>query len=342
MIKWFLYRIESFNNNDKNLINKENNDVLLHFLKNSQKKFKNLGIKILSFFHLECLNFNILTTFFNNIEIDDIDYFKSKFVSSILERLRNIDKYIDVTEYYSDIFDCLISLKLNLNVEKIKHLYFILNIYKSCSENGDLYLKSTELMKLLDDTYLKDVRNLITDCIENNYIKKVSTNSNKIKYYPYIYYLYEYEISKKIKQILKQEHINLFKNDWEYYAKNFNIANLNILTEEQVEVLKSYIKNKIIIINGRAGTGKTTVIKSIVDLTKKVNPSCEIKLCALSGMAASNIKTKIGDEYNINSLTLYLFLFLMKQCLIYFFINLPYKNSLYIDYIRNFLFKLYT
>ena len=51
-----------------------------------------------------------------------------------------------------------------------------------------------------------------------------------------------------------------------------------------------------IIITGTPGTGKTTVVSTIIAMLLQDNPSLKIKLCAPTGKAASRMKESVADE----------------------------------------------
>ena len=69
---------------------------------------------------------------------------------------------------------------------------------------------------------------------------------------------------------------------------------LNILDEfnlnfEQRQAVIESIKNNITIIKGKAGTGKTTIVKAIIKLYKKLNKSGKINIVSFTGKAVNRI-----------------------------------------------------
>lgn len=78
-------------------------------------------------------------------------------------------------------------------------------------------------------------------------------------------------------------------------------------TEEQVRAIRYGIENNIVVVNGKAGTGKTSVIKGIIEVLqmhhatlKDVLP-LEYATCALSGKASQRIQESTG----LNSSTIH-------------------------------------
>lgn len=66
------------------------------------------------------------------------------------------------------------------------------------------------------------------------------------------------------------------------------------LSTEQRKAVKMCFNNQVAIITGGPGTGKTTIIKVLIDLFKKVDT--EVALCAPTGRAARRIKETTGEE----------------------------------------------
>lgn len=66
--------------------------------------------------------------------------------------------------------------------------------------------------------------------------------------------------------------------------------------KEQLEFLKSFDKNSVVLLLGRGGTGKTHTICGAIDLFKKRHPDEEIRLCAPTARAAGVLKEHSGHE----------------------------------------------
>lgn len=68
------------------------------------------------------------------------------------------------------------------------------------------------------------------------------------------------------------------------------------LNKEQKKSIYEATKNNITIINGKAGTGKSTTLKYIVKAIKAINPNDKIEIISLSGKAVNVIDTKINNN----------------------------------------------
>lgn len=84
--------------------------------------------------------------------------------------------------------------------------------------------------------------------------------------------------------------IKTLKKDLERIEKNIDIE----LSEKQKEAIESINDNNVCIITGGPGTGKTTIIKAIIELYKK--HGMKPVLCAPTGRAAKRMTETTGEE----------------------------------------------
>ena len=106
-------------------------------------------------------------------------------------------------------------------------------------------------------------------------------------------YIYEKETTQKITKILTNSiwfNANIDK-EIETTQKKFN----TILSKSQVEAIKMCFSNPLSIITGGPGTGKTTVLKSILDIYSRVAKHKEVLLAAPTGLAARRMSDATGN-----------------------------------------------
>jgi len=129
-----------------------------------------------------------------------------------------------------------------------------------------------------------DIENSIINLIVK---KQVIIEENWIYLYPF--YKAEKNIAEKMKVLIESK--NIFKiNNIEKYIKKTDIE----LSEKQIEAIKRVAENNVCIITGGPGTGKTTIIKTIIDIFRENKK--KIALCAPTGRAAKRMNDTTGEE----------------------------------------------
>ncbi len=107
------------------------------------------------------------------------------------------------------------------------------------------------------------------------------------------FYYTEQEIAVRIKRLQEASNVKRIKNI-ETYLKKLE-ANSNIeLSEKQKEAIELVNDNNVTIITGGPGTGKTTIIKSIIDIYEQKGN--KVVLCAPTGRAAKKMTETTGKE----------------------------------------------
>lgn len=177
--------------------------------------------------------------------------------------------------------------------------------------------------------------------VESIYLNFVKYFKKRIKLETFIYYLEElnkegivillenkatlkeyYESEKEIALFLKR--LNKIKDYYEedkidLLIKNYSKENKILFNEEQKEAIKKSLLNNLFVITGGPGTGKTTIIKAIVDIYKKLlideykgstkmlsknEIEDEITLLAPTGRSAK----RMSESVNMPSSTIHKFL----------------------------------
>jgi len=171
---------------------------------------------------------------------------------------------------------------------------------------GDTYLIKEDIYM-----YLNRVVDEIVDSSTYNTCLEELINENKIivdddKYYLTKMYYAEKNIAKRFVYLNNQEEIiNKKLDSLISKVEKYNMINYNDL---QKEAIISAFKNHFIIITGGPGTGKTTIIKGIVDLYREISKKDDIEndiaLLAPTGRASKRLMEKV----NFSSSTIHRFL----------------------------------
>lgn len=162
-------------------------------------------------------------------------------------------------------------------------------------KNGHIYLSKKELIKRATSLLELDNKSkgVIESIINNSY--EIVNEENKI------YLSYAYYTEKKIGDNLKRIHFGniedinttneLIIHHIERFEKEQNIK----LSENQRNAIYLVLRNKISIITGGPGTGKTTITKGIISIYKELFKK-EVILTSPTGRAAKRLREATGME----------------------------------------------
>lgn len=148
--------------------------------------------------------------------------------------------------------------------------------------------------------FVRNLLNVENEDIENAIInmkakQEVYIEERDGNTWVYLYYYYEVEENiagklltlDKAKNMKKISHLN---KEIKEIEKKTNI----FLSEKQKEAIEAVNNNNVCIITGGPGTGKTTIIKTIIELYKKHKKKAV--LCAPTGRAAKRMTETTGEE----------------------------------------------
>ena len=156
----------------------------------------------------------------------------------------------------------------------------------TCVELDNLIKYASDILEVSDDVVLKNVKRLQLE--EKIYIEKI----DNIDYiFRQGFYLAEKNIAESIVSHTKQqiEHKNYTKQI-DAVSEKYNL----ILSSEQIDAIQNCLNSSISVITGGPGTGKTTIIKCIIDILAQMKKT--YVLCAPTGRAAKRITQTTGKE----------------------------------------------
>lgn len=153
------------------------------------------------------------------------------------------------------------------------------------TSDGHVFLTADELNKKCFETLgidLSDSILLMREMQEENLIYIIDEK---------VYLAHLYEAEKNIEYKIKL----LSEGESKFTDKELKSIRMNLnLSEEQSEAVRKSLKNKIMILTGGPGTGKTTTLKGIIDSYKQLKKN--ILLAAPTGRAAKRMSEVIGME----------------------------------------------
>lgn len=163
------------------------------------------------------------------------------------------------------------------------------------TNNGHTCVEKTNLI-----IFLKELLNISEDLIESEFINLRAKEKIVVEKRDNIEWVYLYHFYKAEKNIAERllilnnakniKHISKIDKELKLLEDQLDI----ILSEKQIEAVKEINDNNVCIITGGPGTGKTTIIKTVLDLYK--NKGKKVVLCAPTGRAAKRMEEATGEE----------------------------------------------
>ena len=148
--------------------------------------------------------------------------------------------------------------------------------------------------------YVKTLLNVNEAVIEDGIINLKVNNEIIIEerdeeewVYLYSFYNAENQIAERITKLDKARNVKKVSNI-EKELKLIEERTDILLSEKQKEAIRAINDNNVTIITGGPGTGKTTIIKSIIEIYKQKKH--KIVLCAPTGRAAKRMSETTGEE----------------------------------------------
>lgn len=163
----------------------------------------------------------------------------------------------------------------------------------TCYSTGHCYLLENELVELAIQLLNQNTEDKadevdIKQSIFNLEERTIIIEDGKV--YPKELYIYETKLAQKIHRILSANQPKSNENKLDSYIKEYQLKYGIILGQEQKEAIKKVLQNNLTVLTGSAGTGKTTVVKAIIEIYQKFFPKHSISLSAPTGRASRKLQ----------------------------------------------------
>ena len=189
-----------------------------------------------------------------------------------------------------------IAIKMGMDLENDKRIRSgIKYALKLSTNNGHCAVLYENLIQ-----FVKDLLNVSEVMIENNIIFLKTKNEivledreNQEWVYLYNYYMAEKNVAQSLIALdnyLNVKEISNFEKKLKKIEKHSDLE----LSEKQREAVIAVQEHNVCIITGGPGTGKTTIIKTIIEMYKQEEK--KVVLCAPTGRAAKRMSEATGEE----------------------------------------------
>lgn len=221
------------------------------------------------------------------------DYEVEKIVSHYGKRLEKVLKW-DPYDMVENVFKLSfftadkIGKYLGINADDPRRINgAVLTAVKFYAEEGNMFAteeQTLETASKIAGVTKEKIKPAIEKLIDNGRIIK----SFEGLYLP-VYYKAEQEAAEKIKTLIRNK--NVSKDTFEIPAEDIYG---NKLSTEQKNAIKTVLENKVTIITGGPGTGKTTTVRGIIKMLLEMDK--KVVLAAPTGRAAKRMSELTGEE----------------------------------------------
>lgn len=184
-----------------------------------------------------------------------------------------------------------------------RYQQFIVWVLDQTSSSGHLYLYPTQLLDAFNkynekaefpfkggNLTIQEIAPHIKKMIEQAYI---INDNNRV--YELSSFFYENESARMIARIYNSKSsCKLDPSKAEEFIKRYEVSNGFSMSEAQADAVRSFYSEKVMIITGSPGTGKTTIVKALVQILKEHGITFE--LITPTGIASKKLGNTAGCE----------------------------------------------
>ena len=177
-----------------------------------------------------------------------------------------------------------------------------------CNLYGHSYLEKEELFSYTIRALGNEIGNHDFEEVLETLVKEMKVILNKERYYLKLMYEAEENIVRRLGYLMRKEDENIKKLDAYYRdVEDYHLCQYNPIQEQAIK--NSFIKN-FLIITGGPGTGKTTIIKAICELYKRIYKLSHEKLCQEIALLAptGRASKRISESTLLPATTIHRFL----------------------------------
>lgn len=164
-----------------------------------------------------------------------------------------------------------------------------------CIPDTELIYRTTKLLQCPEEP----LWNLLGESLRCGELYGEDYTGTTYVYMPYMYDI-EYDIAQKIKDLIKMKPLKTHLSP-AYFLDSWQEEQHFELAQKQREAVEQSLQSGLLVITGGPGTGKTTVVQTIISLAEQ--EQLHIMLCAPTGRAAKRLtETTARDALTIHRL----------------------------------------
>ncbi|MFC2947560.1 SF1B family DNA helicase RecD2 [Virgibacillus sediminis] len=173
-------------------------------------------------------------------------------------------------------------------------------LQKRCMESGHTYIPKEEWLEETERAlnHQSEPSEMVSmDELEDSLMcseEKLIVNEDEC-IYPKFLYQQEEKLSRKLSK-MRGSRYGRGMPECDRQMEKYQRKNQMILAEKQREAIKQLFREQILILTGGPGTGKTTVVKAMIDIYQKMYPKAAISLAAPTGRASRKLSEVAGHE----------------------------------------------
>lgn len=181
---------------------------------------------------------------------------------------------------------------ISYNLDNMGNLFVLKrNILEKLSDFLNAYGGYNEKVELTEE----EIDEVLAELLESKKIIKEKDKYGLELIYPKFYYDVENYTVHYLEEIIEEEGGVLKTKDIDRYIEELEEEGIEV-GEQQKEAIKMALSNRISILSGGPGTGKTYTSNLIIRAIKKYRPSATIELAAPTGKAAKRMTEMTGME----------------------------------------------
>ena len=160
----------------------------------------------------------------------------------------------------------------------------ILHYLSRKGSDGYSWVTSDDLMSAILDSLGEEITDLTIAESVNGLVERLWWNEDKTQIGLKKYRLLEENIGKEIHRIHASSSTLFNYDNWKETIRQKEVAQGWEYTDQQLHGIETVLNNKITVVHGLAGTGKSTIVDAILDILPNT-----VAQCALSGRAAARM-----------------------------------------------------